>query len=326
MKAVVLEALDDFSCKQTEIPEPKHGEVLVRVEAAPINPSDIVFLKGQYGIRKEMPAVAGFEGAGVVVKSGGGLLGWSLVNKRVAVMADKSGGTWAQYIVTSAKNCVKLSNNVPVELGACFFANPFTAVMFMEVIKEGKHKAIVQTAASSAVGKMLFRYAQHSKIPIVNIVRRESQVEMFREMGAEYVLNSNSADFLEQLNTLCSQLGVTCAFDAVSGEMTGILLEAVQEQGVVYIYGALGKQPLSGVHSKNLTDLGKRIEGLWLKEWIQKQGKLAKWNLANKVMHLLPTILKTEISREFALDQINEALDYYKKHMSEGKVILKPNN
>lgn len=324
MRAVVLRAANDFSVEQVPMPVPTSGEVLVKVEASPINPSDVVFLKGLYGTKKPYPAIAGFEGSGTVVSSGGGILGWSLVGKRVAFAAEKSGGTWAEYIAVSAKACVKLTPDIPFNLGCCMFANPFTVMYFAEVIKNGKHQAVVQTAACSAIGKMLIRYCLQENIPIINIVRRNDQVEALREIGAVHVLNSSDENFQEELQKMSVNLNATVAFDCVSGEMTGILVNSMCENSVVYVYGSLSMKALEGISPAAIIFSNKRVEGLWLSKWIKGKNILTLWNLSNKVVGLLPTVLRTDVSREFPIEEIESALEFYKKNMSAGKVILRP--
>lgn len=324
MKAVVLSGPKEYSVKEMPIPVPRPGEVLVRIEASPINPSDVVFLKGVYGTTKPFPAVPGFEGSGTVVSSGGGLLAWRLIGKRVALSCEKGNGVWAEYAVASAKACVVLPQTIPFELGCCMFVNPFTVMMFAEKIREGKHQAVVQTAACSALGKMLIRYCLSERINIVNIVRREEQVTQLKEMGAEYVLNSSDEGFLENLKKMSADLNATIAFDAVGGEMTGMLVNSMCENSVVYVYGALSMSAIKDISPTAFIFSNKRVEGLWLTRWIKTKGLMALWSLSNRVVSLLPTILKTEVAREFPLENIKDALKFYKKNMSAGKVILRP--
>ena len=204
------------------------------------------------------------------------------------------------------------------------FANPFTVMYFAEILKNDKHQAVVQTAACSAIGKMLIRYCQHEKIPIINIVRRPEQEASLREIGAEHVLNSNSENFQEELTKLSVNLNATVAFDCVSGEMTGILVNCMCENSVVYVYGSLSKEPIKGINPSAIIFNNKRVEGLWLQKWIKSKNILQRWNISNKVVGLLPTILKTDISKEFSLDGVNDALYFYKKNMSAGKVVFRP--
>lgn len=324
MRAIVLKAPNEFSLEQVPMPAPGPGQVLIRIEASPINPSDIVFLKGQYGTKKPFPVIPGFEASGTVVSSGGGLLAWRLVGKKVAVACEKGDGVWAEFAVASAKSCVVLTDNIPFTLGCNFFANPLTAMMFMEKIKEGKHAAIVQTAACSAIGKMMVRYCKEEKIPCINVVRRQEQVDLLRSMGADYVLDSSIEGFQEELKKLSVNLNATLAFDCVSGEMTGILLNNMAENSVVYVYGSLSMKPIGGINPSAVIFSGKRVEGLWLSQWVKKKGILSLWSTTNKIVSLLPTVLKTDVSAEFALEQILDALKYYKANMTSGKVVLRP--
>ena len=324
MRAVVLKGPNDFSVEEIPIPIPGRGEVLIAIEASPINPSDVVFLKGLYGTTKPYPAVAGFEGSGTVRSSGGGLLAWSLVGKRVAFAAAQQGGTWAEFVVLPATSCVKLTEAISFSLGCCFFVNPWTTLYFAEKIKEGKHQAVIQSGACSALGKMLLRYCLQENIPIVNIVRRREQEESLRELGAQYVLNSTAEDFQEELKKLSVNLNATVAFDCVSGEMTGILVNSMCENSIVYVYGALSMEPVTGISPSAIIFSNKRIEGLWLNKWIKSKNILSLWNVSNKVLSLLPTVLRTVISKEFPIEDIEGALSFYKKNMSAGKVIIRP--
>lgn len=324
MRAIVLKGPNDFSLQEMPIPVPRAGQVLIRIEASPINPSDIVFLKGLYGTKKPYPAVPGFEASGTVVSSGGGLLAWRLVGKKVAVAIEKGDGVWAEFAVASAKTCVVLNDSIPFTLGCNFFANPLTAMMFMEKIKEGKHAAIVQTAACSAIGKMMVRYCKEEGIPCINIVRRQEQVDLLRSIGAEHVLDSSTESFQEDLKKLSVNLNATLAFDCVSGEMTGHLVNNMCEGSVVYVYGSLSMKPISAINPSAIIFSRKRVEGLWLSSWIKTKGIMSLWNTTNKVVALLPTVLKTDVAAEFKLEEINEALQYYKANMTAGKVVFRP--
>jgi NADPH:quinone reductase-like Zn-dependent oxidoreductase len=324
MKAVVLTAPGKFSIQELPMPVPQSGEVLVRIESSPINPSDGAFLLGLYSTEKTFPCVPGFEASGTVISSGGGLLGWRLVGKKVAVVSDKGQGVWAQFTVAPAKSCVPLPENIPFNLGCCFFVNPLTVIMFMEKIKEQKHRAVIQTAACSALGKMLLKYCMHERVPIVNIVRRSEQVETLRQMGAEFVLNSSDQNFERELKEISAKLDATAAFECVSGDTTGKVLNAMPEGSTLYLYGAMSMSAAEGINPSGIIFGRKSLQGLWLTNWVKKQGLWKLYKATNKVIELLPTILKSEVSREFPMENLDEALEFYKANMSAGKVILKP--
>jgi NADPH2:quinone reductase len=326
MSAVVIhEYKDSDNCRveRVEIPQPKKGEVLIKVHASPINPSDIVFLKGKYSIKKVLPAIPGFEGSGEVVASGGGLAAWRLLNKRVVFLAPGDCGAWSEYVITRAKFCIPLPKGISFYEG-CSLINPLTVVMFMEHIKQGKHEAVIQTAAASSCGKMLLRWCNAEQIPIINIVRREDQATILRYHGAQYILNSSEPGWEEALRKLCANLHATVAFDAVSGSMTGKLLECMCEDSVVYIYGELGREKVDNIVPASIIFHNKRIEGLMFQAWLRPKGKLGQWNAIKKAASLIPSVLRTDISAKYSLDNIEEAMLFYKKNMSKGKVILTP--
>lgn len=182
MKAIVLEGPKSFVLKELPIPKPAHGEILVKIIAAPINPSDLAFLGGGYQSVKTLPTTPGFEGAGVVIESGGGVMGWSMVGKNVAVSISKgNSGTYGQYAIVDVMSCMVLPNDVTLEQGSMSFVNPLTALAMLEKAKDGGHKAIIHTAAASSLGRMLNRIFIPEGIPIINIVRREEQIEILKK-------------------------------------------------------------------------------------------------------------------------------------------------
>src|SRR6478735_3786557 len=199
MRAVVLEAyhanLEDairsLKVEQRPVPTQRHGQVLVRIEAAPCNPSDLLLLQGTYGTLKELPTVPGWEGAGTVVTNGGGLYpGW-LVGKRVACALPRDrDGTWAEYFVADAKDCIPVKAALPVEQAATFIVNPLTAVALLETARNAGHRAAVHTVGAGQLGCMMLTIAADMNYPVIHMVRRDAQVEMLKSRGAKHVLNS----------------------------------------------------------------------------------------------------------------------------------------
>ena len=328
MRALVLDKAGktpQLSVKEVPIPQPAHGEVLVRVESAPINPSDLLYMEGRYAEDTKEGVTPGFEGSGVVVESGGGLLGWSLKGKRVAcTITFPHGGTYAEYIVTQAYRCAKLPNNVSFNEGACMFVNPLTVVMFQDVISSGKHRAAIHTAAASALGKMFARWGVSSGFPIVHVVRREEQVQTLRELGAEYIVNTSEEGWEQEMDRLCEDLNVTVGFDAVAGELTGKVLNSVKNNGVVYVYGVLSMEGIQ-INPMDLIAKNKRAEGLYLGTWLVQKNILKQINSIWKVQGMLGSLYKTDVAREVPLEEASEGIEYYKNNMSRGKVLIRPN-
>jgi NADPH:quinone reductase-like Zn-dependent oxidoreductase len=194
MRAVLLKSFSPPRLAVEDIAPPilKPGQVLVKIAAAPINPSDLIFLRNQYGIKKALPVVPGFEGSGTVIDAKGGLYARWLVGKRVACHAPEDGnGTWAEYIATGAGEVIPLRQETSLEQGASLLVNPLTAWALLRVAKEGTHPGFVQTAAASALGQMMERLARRWNLISINTVRRREQAELIKKAGAIHVLDTS---------------------------------------------------------------------------------------------------------------------------------------
>jgi NADPH:quinone reductase len=231
-----------LSLDEVPIPRLGPGEVLVRVEASPLNPSDhgLLFgaaemsaavasgtiarpivtapiepdaLKAMAG-RVEQSLPVGNEGAGIVVRTGDSDTARALMGKKVAMLG---GAMYSQYRATAADDCLVLPDDVTPVDGAAVFVNPMTALGMIETMRREGHTAIVHTAAASNLGQMLQRLCAAENIDLVNIVRSEEQETLLRAMGASYVCNSQSPHFIEDLGTALTATGATIAFDAVGG-------------------------------------------------------------------------------------------------------------
>ena len=222
--ADLLKTIGSLKVVERPVRPLRRGQVLVRIEAAPCNPSDLLMLQAKYGALKTLPTVPGWEGAGTVVASGGGLLGSWLKGKRVACsLQDDRDGTWAEYFVANATNCIPLDRRLPMDQAASLTINPLSAMGLLDTVARGGHRAAVHTAGASQLGRMLLAMAD---CPLIHIVRREAQVELLRSFGARHVFNSSDSDFPEKLRDACTELHATIAFDAVAGPMTGTVLGA----------------------------------------------------------------------------------------------------
>ena len=179
------------------------GEVLVRVAASPVNPSDLMFLEGRYAFKKELPAIPGIEGSGRVVAVGSGLLARRLANRRVACATKPmGGGAWAEYAIARAEQCLALPDRIDDEHGAMSLVNPLAAVGLMERIAALRSRSFVSTAAGSALGQMLRRIARTRQFEVINVVRRADQAERLRREGVDHALVSEDGDFDARLKDL----------------------------------------------------------------------------------------------------------------------------
>ena len=307
-----------FSVQQVPTPVPTSNQLLVKVAASPINPSDLGFIMGKYAFKRPLPAIPGNECSGTVALDPSG----TMQGRRVACLSESTAqGAWAEYVLTARENAVLVPDGVNLRQAACFFVNPLTAAMFRHVLLSEGHKAVLQTAAGSALGKMLTRVCARLNLPIVNIVRRPAQAA---SLQAEHVLCSSDSHFPTQLLSTCRRLQVTCAFDAVSGDLSGQVLTALEDGGVLYMYGSLSEQPANNMLAADFIFKRKRAAGLFLTAWLRTLGREERLGLYRDTMADLPKLYATEVSREFPLEEVQKALDFYQNNMSLGKVLISP--
>ena len=334
MRAVVLseyrkevaDAIRGLQVLERPVPKPRRGQVLVKISAAPCNPSDLLLLQGKYGTLKTLPSVPGWEGAGKVVATGGGLLGRWLLGKRVAcaVRSDRD-GTWAEYVVANADNCIPLKSAVPIEQGASLIINPLTGLAMVETARRGGHRAAVHTVGASQLGRMMIAMAADMDYPLINVVRREEQAEIIRALGAKHVLNSTGEGFANVLKALCERLKATAAFEAVAGEMTGIVLNAMPAGSTVYVYGALSQEACGNIDPIELVFHDKTLTGFFLGNWLDRRGSIGILRAASRVQRMIiDERIGTTVQRRLKLDEVIEGLLLYVGNMTEGKVLIMP--
>ena len=303
-------------------PQPGPGEVLVRVVASPINPSDLAFLEGNYSPRPPVPTRAGLEGSGMVTEVGPGAMGRYLSGKRVAFVAGGSGGgAWAEHVVVPSRLALPLNDDVSFEAGAMSVVNPLTALAFLEIAESAKHKAVVNTAAAGALGRMIDGVLTSAGIKVVNVVRRPDQVESLSE--AAVALDSSSSNFDRDLKAACKEHEANLAFDAVGGVLTRRLLAAMPGAATVMVYGGLSQQPAQA----NIGDLvftGKTVTGFWLTRWLPQKSTVQSFRLWKKVQRLIGNELASEVRATFSLESIVDAVSSYQAAMSAGKVLITP--
>ncbi|HUI42995.1 MAG TPA: zinc-binding dehydrogenase [Terriglobia bacterium] len=330
MRALEIRAYDgrpeSLAIVTRPVPAPGPGQILVRIRAAPINPSDLMFLRGLYGFRKELPAIPGFEGSGTVVAAGKGMMARALLGRGVACAAADASiawGTWAEYLVTSAKFAVPLARSVNLEQAAMLLVNPITAWALMEIARSEGHRAVIQTAAASALGRMIVRLGRRFSLPVINVVRRREQADELAALGAGHTLISTDDHFDRELRLAARRLDATLGFEAVAGDLTRRVLDALPTQARVLVYGALSLEPCQ-VNPASLIFEGKRVEGFWLSTWLAGKSLPARYRLSRQVQSLLTDDLQTQVQARLPLESGAEAVERYSHNMSAGKVLLVP--
>jgi NADPH:quinone reductase-like Zn-dependent oxidoreductase len=244
----------EVSLLDVTTPEPGPDEVVVRVEATPINPSDLGTLFGAADMTtakasgsKDHPVITakvpegamramagrlddsmpvGNEGAGVVIRTGSSDAAKALMGKTVAMIG---GAMYAQYRCLKVNECLPLPAGTTAAEGASCFVNPLTALGMTETMKREGHKGLVHTAAASNLGQMLNKICLKDGIPLVNIVRNEEQAAILRKIGAKHIVDSTAPSFMDDLIHALSETGATLAFDAIGGgKLVGQILTCME--------------------------------------------------------------------------------------------------
>ena len=329
-----------LSLEATPVPALRAGDVLVRIEATPINPSDIGLLFGaadpsSFEVsgtaaspvaigripERAMPAMAarlgqsmavGNEGAGVVIATGDAPAAQALLGKTVAVLG---GAMYAQYRVVAAAQCLLLPEGSTPAEGASCFVNPLTALGMTETMKREGHTALVHTAAASNLGQMLNKICQKDGIALVNILRKPEQEALLRGIGATYVCNMSAATFMADLTDALAATGATIAFDAtgggtLAGQILAAMEAAINRNAQEYSrYGsAVHKQVyLYGHLDTRPTEINRSFGMAWgvggwlLTPFLQQIGSAAAQLLRQRVASELTTTFASHYARELSL-------------------------
>ena len=330
MQAIVFERFgepaDVLTLRDVAMPQPGPGEVRIRMRASPVNPSDIMVVRGGYGRLPTLPATPGFEGVGVIDAVGPGWLAklrGLKPGRRVAVL-NGAGGSWQEIVVIPAKQAVPVPNDLPDEQVASFFVNPATAlVMTQDVLRVPRGAWLLQTAAGSALGRMVIRLGKHTGFRTINVVRRREAMDELRKLGADEILCSADEDIVERVQQITQGSGVPFALDAVGGRAGYDALRCLGRNGRMLVYGTLSGEPIS-LELRVLMVGQKRVEGFWLSEWARDQGIFTMLGLFRRLIRMLRTgVLATPVGETFPLAEVRDAVRAAEQPGRTGKVLLR---
>lgn len=353
-----------LSLEEVTLGAPEADEVIVRLEATPINPSDLGLLLGPaevstlepsgsaerpvltFSVPKErMGGVrarlgqslpVGNEGAGTVIDAGEGAK--ALVGRKVGMMG---GAMYSQYRKLKAREVVPLPDGARAADGAAMFVNPLTALSFVETMRMEGHKAIVHTAAASNLGQMLQKICLADGVPLVNIVRSDAQAKILADIGATHVVNSQAPDFRARLVDAVAETGATLAFDAIGGGTIGSDIVQAMEQAAnrtaaeysrygsdtfkqLYIYGALDLSPT--VLNRLAYGFQWSVSGFLLTPWMRKAPKETVQRMRQRVLDELTTTFASHYTATIGLaEALNpEVLKAYERKATGEKYLIDP--
>ncbi|MFZ8198381.1 zinc-binding dehydrogenase [Alteromonas portus] len=352
------------SLKEVDVPEPKPHEVVVRMEASPINPSDMWPMFGPASLDKatfdpdkkalvapvhkpllsriksrlDQTLPIGNEGAGTVVKAGDSPEAQALMGKTVSIL---TGAAYTEYACVPVQACLPHMDSTTPQQAASSFVNPLTALGMVETMRMEGHKALVHTAAASNLGQMLNKICLEQGVELVNIVRSQEQVDILKGIGAKIVLNSSSENFKAELYQAIDSTGATLAFDAIGGgELVSDILTMMEASGSkdakgfntygsdsnkqVYIYGGLDFSPTILNRAYGMTW---SIGGWLLMRFLGKLDKKRVGELYKKVAMEISTTFASSYSKELSLEEAlqPENVALYNAKKTGTKYLIVPN-
>ncbi len=354
----------ELSLRDVEVAEPDDDEVVIRIEATPINPSDLGLLLGPADLataktggtadrpiltvsvpprfmkamqaRLDQSLAVGNEGAGVVIEAGKSVQ--TLLGQTVAAIG---GAMYAQCRTLKAADCLLLPADATAADGASCFVNPLTALGMVETMRREGHTALVHTAAASNLGQMLNKICIADRVALVNIVRSPEQVALLKGLGAAYVCDSSAATFTEDLTEALVATGATLAFDAIGGgELAGRILTAMEvaanlaSKGYsrygstthkqVYIYGGLDTGPTELTRGFGMAW---GVGGWLLFPFLQKIGAQAAQGLRERVARELKTTFASHYTAEISLAEAlrPDTIAIYSRRATGEKYLINPN-
>ncbi len=351
--------------ESTAMPEPKEDEVLIRIEASPINPSDLGLLIGPADVssmsvsgegenavvtmdipegllrmletRLDQSLPVGNEGGGVVVKAGHKDLE-DLVGKTVGVAG---GSMYSQYRCVNAASCFVMHEGVTSAESASCFVNPLTALGMVETMRLENHSALVHTAAASNLGQMLIKICLDEDVPLVNIVRKEEHVEKLNSLGAKFVCNSSKETFMQDLVSALVETGATIGFDATGGgKLSGQILTAMEVAAnqTATEYNRYGSNTFKQVYiygglDRSPTTLNRAFGFSWglggwlLTPFIGRIGPERFEELKQKVADEIKTTFASHYTKEISLEEVlqPENIKVYSKQATGEKYLVNPN-
>jgi len=351
--------------ESTAMPEPKEDEVLIRIEASPINPSDLGLLIGPADVssmsvsgegenavvtmdipegllrmletRLDQSLPVGNEGGGVVVKAGSKDLE-DLVGKTVGVAG---GSMYSQYRCVNAASCFVMHEGVTSAESASCFVNPLTALGMVETMRLENHSALVHTAAASNLGQMLIKICLDEDVPLVNIVRKEEHVDMLNGLGAKFVCNSSKETFMQDLVSALVETGATIGFDATGGgKLSGQILTAMEVAAnqTATEYNRYGSNTFKQVYiygglDRSPTTLNRAFGFSWglggwlLTPFIGRIGPERFEELKQKVADEIKTTFASHYTKEISLEEVlqPENIKVYSKQATGEKYLVNPN-
>jgi NADPH:quinone reductase-like Zn-dependent oxidoreductase len=310
--------------KLNTVAEPVLGqeEVLVSMEAAPLNPSDFLLVRGMYGVRPTLPSPVGAEGVGRIIKTGSKVDG-SLPGKRVMIVPSYEQGTWAEQVVVPVRNIVPLSGDAdPLQL-SMLGINPVTAYLLLSrYVSLMPGDWIGQTAANSAMGQYIIKFAKLAGVKTLNVVRREEAADQVRQFGGDRVVLEGE-NLHKDIEDALGGKKLSLVLDTVGGTAVGDLAKSLKTGGSVLVY-AMQSGQFPAVSPKDFIYRGLSLHGFWLINWIRNAPRTEIQEIYQKLGDLVADgSLSATVDHVYPLDLFKEAFEQSLRPNRSGKILFK---
>lgn len=301
-------------------PELRSDQALVRLRARSINPSDLLAVRGVYGVLPSLPATPGLEGMGEIVAVGDDVRDLRPGHRVIPLGVP---GTWQELTVATAGQLIAVPDSVTDQSAAQFVVNPLSAwIMTVEELALQRGEWLVQTAAASTLGRIVLQLARIHGFRTINIVRRREQIEELKALGADEVICTEGADVAARIREITGKAGVTKAIDAVGGDTGSAVLRALAPGGTMIVYGALSTNP-TPIDGGRMIFSTTSVRGFWFNRWRRsmppekQQAVIAKMLAAMASGEVVPPV-----EAEYALADFLAAIRHTKQPGRRGKVLL----
>ena len=300
-------------------PKPATDEVVVAMRAAPINPADINAIEGKYPARREVPAIPGFEGAGVVVEVGANV---STIANGALVLLPHNIGTWREAVTAKANELVVVPSEIEPAQAAMLKINPLTAWRLLhDYVDLARGDWLIQNAANSAVGRAVIAIARELGFKTVNVVRRDELIDELRAEGGD-VVSVDGEKLRDEVKAATKGAAIRLGLNSVGGESALRLANCLAFGGTLVSFGAMSLQPLK-IPTGLLIFKDLRFRGIWINHWYDNASRAERMAAFNPLFEMVKHgLLKTKIEKSYPIDRAKEAVAHAMHDKRTGKIVF----
>jgi NADPH:quinone reductase len=303
-------------------------DIQVKMEAMPVNPSDLSIIRGVYRTPQKTPAVPGTDGAGIIAAVGSDVKGLK-IGQRVVVMPIKTAGwtngTWQEYLCIDESGVFPIPDGGDTNNWAQLFTILTAWIMAVEELKLGPGDTVLVTAAGSTVGRSLLQIAKLRGFSVIAVVRRPEHKEILMQLGAKDVICSANEDITQRALAATQLKGVTAVIDSVGGEVASQCFRALAERGTMFVYGLLALERDSSIDIRKMLFYNLSLRGFWIPDWWRSAELDKRMQVANTVVNLVVEgKLTADVDSTFKLSEIKQAVAKAEQPGNNGRVMLVP--